>query len=95
LDRIVPQYRLDRGDMSQAALRRINRSGVAKETGMLPKKVLDEISWSSSLAADRDVVATRRTLLLGSLIASLPLAVSGKAAKASRLDPAETTIHAS
>jgi hypothetical protein len=56
---------------------------------MLPKNILDELVTP---VADLQVVANRRTLLLASLIASLPLAASGTAAQASRLDPAETAI---
>jgi hypothetical protein len=59
---------------------------------MLPKHVLDELLSSRVLATERDVVATRRTLLLASLIAGLPLAAAGTAAQAGRLNPAETAI---
>jgi len=54
---------------------------------MLPKNLLDELS-----SADCNVVATRRTLMLAALAAGLPLAASSKAAKASKLDPAETIV---
>jgi len=59
---------------------------------MLRKNVLDEVAPSGFLAADRNVVATRRALLLASLVAGLPLAAASSAAKASRLDPAETIV---
>src|ERR1700732_2271926 len=54
---------------------------------MLPENVLDELS-----TFDRPLPATRRALLLASLMASLPLVASDRVAKASRLDPSETTI---
>src|ERR1700732_708575 len=54
---------------------------------MLPENVLDELS-----TFDRPLPATRRALLLASLMASLPLVASERVAKASRLDPSETTI---
>jgi hypothetical protein len=53
----------------------------------LPKNLLDELS-----SPDCNVVATRRTLMLAALAAGFPLAASSKAAKASKLDPAETVI---
>jgi hypothetical protein len=59
---------------------------------MLPENVLDELSTFSLLAVDRPQPATRRALLLASLMASLPLVASERVAKASRLDPSETTI---
>jgi hypothetical protein len=59
---------------------------------MLPENVLDELSTFRLLAADRPLPATRRALLLASLMASLPLVASARVAKASRLDPSETTI---
>src|SRR5262249_46817611 len=62
------------------------------ETAMLRKNILDVVSASDSLAADHDVVATRRTLLLAALAAGLPLAASSGAAKASRLNPDETIV---
>jgi hypothetical protein len=58
---------------------------------MLPQNALDEVLSSRVLATDLDVVATRRALLLGSLIAGLPLAAA-TSAQAGRLDPAETAI---
>jgi hypothetical protein len=59
---------------------------------MLHKNILDVVSASDSLAADHDVVATRRTLLLAALAGGLPLAASSGAAKASRLNPDETIV---
>jgi hypothetical protein len=59
---------------------------------MPSKNFLDEVLSSRFLATDRDAVATRRALLLAPLIAGLPLAATGTAGQASRLDPAETTI---
>jgi hypothetical protein len=59
---------------------------------MLPNNILDTVSASSFLAADRDVLATRRILLLAALTAGLPLAASSRAANASKLDPAETIV---
>jgi hypothetical protein len=53
---------------------------------------LDQLSTSGLLAAENDVVPTRRTLLLASLMAGLPLAASGWKAHASPLNPAETII---
>jgi hypothetical protein len=47
---------------------------------------------SSSRDLDHDVVSTRRTLLRASLLASLPVVFSEKAAFASEIDPSETTI---
>jgi hypothetical protein len=44
-------------------------SAMAKETGMSPKNILDEVLSSRFLATDRDVVATGRALLLASPIA--------------------------
>jgi hypothetical protein len=58
---------------------------------MLSKNVLDEVPWLRFLVADRHAVATRRTLVLASLMATLPLVLSGTA-RASRLDPSETVI---
>jgi hypothetical protein len=57
---------------------------------MLSKNVLDEVCASSFLAEGHDT--TRRVLLLAMLAAGLPLAASSRAAKASRLDPAETIV---
>jgi len=54
---------------------------------MLPKNLLDELS-----SAACNVVATRRTLMLAALAAGLPLGASSRAAKASRLNPAETIV---
>jgi hypothetical protein len=79
--------------IDRIALQRIGTSSaVAKETGMSPKNILDEVLSSRFLATDRDVVATRRALLLASPIAGLLLAAAGTAAQASSLDPAETAI---
>jgi hypothetical protein len=58
---------------------------------MLPQNGLDN-PRSAAIVAGRDVIATRRTLLIASLIAGLPLAASGTAAQASPLDPTETII---
>jgi hypothetical protein len=57
----------------------------------LPRNILKEVLSSRSFAADRDLVTTRRALLVTSLICGLPLAASGTA-QASKLDPAETAI---
>ena len=54
---------------------------------MLSPKLFENV-----LAAGSDAVSTRRTLLLAPLLASLPLALSGTAAPASELNPAETQI---
>jgi len=59
---------------------------------MLRKNILDAVSAPGSLAADHDIIATRRTLLLAALAAGLPLAASSGAAKASRLNPDETIV---
>jgi hypothetical protein len=59
---------------------------------MLPANILAEVFSSNLLIADRDIVSTRRALLLAPLLAGLPLAVSGMAAQASKLDPSETAI---
>jgi hypothetical protein len=59
---------------------------------MLHNNVPDEVSSTRVLAADINVTATRRALLLAPLIASFPLAVSATTAQASRLDPAQTAI---
>ena len=55
---------------------------------MLPTKILNQ--GLSHL--DHEVVSTRRALLLASLLAGLPVALSGKAALAGSLDPSETAI---
>ena len=55
---------------------------------MLPQKILEKACFAPA----GDVVATRRALLLSSLLAGLPLAASGTAVEASPLDPAETII---
>jgi hypothetical protein len=47
---------------------------------------------SPVLVATQDVCATRRELLLASLLAVLPLTVSGTAAQAMKIDPSETAI---
>ena len=47
---------------------------------------------SSFRAEGHDVVATRRTLLLATLAAGLPLGASSRIAQASKLDPAQTMI---
>jgi hypothetical protein len=57
---------------------------------MLRKTILEQLSASSFVAGD--LLATRRLALLAPLFAGLPLAVSSSAAKASKLDPAETII---
>jgi hypothetical protein len=57
---------------------------------MLPINILDQMSRLPGL--DRDIVSSRRSLLLASLIGSVPLAASCTAALASKLDPAETVI---
>jgi hypothetical protein len=58
---------------------------------MSPQNGLDNLR-SAVIVAGRDVVATRRMLLLASLMAGLPLAASGTAAQASPLDSTETII---
>jgi hypothetical protein len=57
---------------------------------MLPTNFLDQ--HSSSRDPDHEFVSTRRALLLASLLAGLPLGLSGKAALASPLNPSETII---
>src|SRR4051794_15723974 len=57
---------------------------------MSPTDVLGLIS--SARVADHESVATRRTLLLASLFAALPLVASSTAVLASPLDPSETAI---
>jgi hypothetical protein len=57
---------------------------------MLPANILDP-NWSLR-DPGREIMSTRRSLLLASLLASLPLAGSGTAALASKLDPSETAI---
>ena len=57
---------------------------------MLRKTILEQVSASSFVAGD--LLATRRLALLAPLFAGLPLAASSSAAKASKLDPAETII---
>jgi hypothetical protein len=54
------------------------------------ENVLDEVSASSCLGEGHDT--TRRAMLLAMLAAALPLAASTRAAKASKLSPAETII---
>ena len=68
----------------------LNADFTRTETAMLPKNVLGEVSASSRLAEGHDT--TRRVMLLAMLAAGLPLAASTRAAKASKLDPAETVI---
>ncbi len=59
---------------------------------MVSKNVLDQLS-NTFVAAEGTVPATRRALLLASLmVASIPLIASDRAAKASRIDPSETII---
>jgi hypothetical protein len=57
---------------------------------MLPQDVLDKMC--SAGIAGGDAIASRRTLLLASLMAGLPLAASSTAAQATPLNPAETII---
>src|SRR5260370_1278427 len=57
---------------------------------MLRKTILEQVSASSFVAGD--LLATRPLALLAPLFAGLPLAASSSAAKASKLDPAETII---
>jgi hypothetical protein len=74
----------------QAKGRRVEN---AKQEMRMPLKTgLDQLTTSGLLAAENDVVPTRRTLLLASLMAAMPLAASGLAAHASPLNPAETVI---
>jgi len=56
---------------------------------MLPQEILEKACFA---LGGGDLVASRRALLLSSLLASLPLAASGTAVEASPLDPAETII---
>src|SRR5689334_122769 len=57
---------------------------------MLPQDVLDKMC--SAGIAGGDAIASRRTLLLASLMAGLPLTASSTAAQATPLNPAETII---
>lgn len=59
---------------------------------MLPANILAKVFSTNVLIGDRDLVPTRRALLLAPLLAGLPLAVSRVAAQASKLDPSETAI---
>jgi hypothetical protein len=57
---------------------------------MLPTNILNR--GLACCGLDHEPVSTRRTLLLASLLAGLPFALSGKAALAGSLDPSETVI---
>jgi hypothetical protein len=57
---------------------------------MRPENILGKLG--SAAIPGGDVAPTRRTLLVASLLAGLPLAASGTAAHASPLDPSETVI---
>ena len=59
---------------------------------MPPKNVLDEVCASILPAEGHDIVATRRTLLLATLAAGLPLGALSTTAQASKLDPIQTVI---
>src|ERR1700722_1730660 len=47
---------------------------------------------SDTLLAANEICATRRALLLGPLLAALPLALTGMAALAGRIDPSQTQV---
>ena len=51
-----------------------------------------ECKLVSILAADRDICSTRRDILIAPLLAALPLAMLGAAARAGQINPAETAI---
>ena len=53
---------------------------------------LDRLSSSDIVLADHDFCPTRRGLLLASLLAALPLALSKTAALAGRINPSETQV---
>ena len=57
---------------------------------MFPTNILNQGLVGCGL--DHEVVSTRRTLLLASLLAGLPFGLSGKAALAGSLDPSQTAI---
>jgi hypothetical protein len=57
---------------------------------MLPTNILKQGLTCCGL--DQEPVATRRALLVASLLAGLPFALSGKAARAGSVDPSETVV---
>jgi hypothetical protein len=89
----VPQQSIGLGNPKQAAYRRLARFKATKESEMLPASALQRLLATGSLRGG-DVVASRRTLLLASLLAGLPLAALGTTAQASPLARSETVITA-
>lgn len=57
---------------------------------LLPTKIMNQSVACGDL--DLEVVSTRRALLLASLLAGLPFALSGKSALAGTLDAPQTAI---
>jgi hypothetical protein len=51
-----------------------------------------ERTFASICATDHAVGSTRRAVLVGSLLAALPLALSSATARAGKIDPAETMV---
>jgi hypothetical protein len=63
-----------------------------EEAAMLHRDDLEQIPSSSVFSADERFRSTRRGLLLAPLFAALPLALSGRAPHASKINPSETAI---
>jgi hypothetical protein len=83
---------MDHSNLTEAAFlthRQISTTN-ARSAGMLPPDILDKMC--SARIAGGDILASRRTLLLASLMAGLPLAASSTVAQASPLNPTETII---
>jgi hypothetical protein len=56
------------------------------------RDVLSGIASSDVFLADDEICSTRRGVLLAPLLAALPLALSGTAAVAGRINPSETQV---
>jgi hypothetical protein len=59
---------------------------------MVHREILDGIVSSNAFIADREFCSARRGLLLASLLATLPLALSRTEALASKISPSETQV---
>src|SRR5437879_4746953 len=59
---------------------------------MQHRDLLNDILSSDAFLAEHETCSTRRRLLLAPLIAALPLVLSGTAARAGRINPAETQV---
>jgi hypothetical protein len=63
-----------------------------QEAAMLHHDDLERILSPSAFSADEHIRSTRRGLLLAPLFAALSLALSGQAARASKINPSETAV---